>query len=180
MIVLLALLLASVFGGADQYLGSLSAYPWAADVSLLSAPWLVLAFVAGCTQRDPKRAALLGFACTAAALLGYGLMTLSPIEGAHLTQRSVIGFVGSESRIVVGSVLTGPLFGWIGSRWRTDRAWPGAALAGAVLCLEPLAHASIGNTIRHESVWLAEVAVGVAILIYVALARRTSFNATPG
>jgi hypothetical protein len=37
-IVGLVLLLAAGFGGADQYLGSLSAHPWAADVSLLSAP----------------------------------------------------------------------------------------------------------------------------------------------
>jgi hypothetical protein len=66
-VVAAALVAAALFGGGDQYLGSLSWHPWAADVSLLSAPWLVLAFLAGCTQRDPRRATLLstaGSACT--------------------------------------------------------------------------------------------------------------------
>ena len=93
MIVVAALLLAALFGGGDQYLGSMSWHPWAADVSLLSAPWLVLAFIAGWTQRDPRRAALLGLACTASAFLGYGLMTLSPVENAHLSLQSAAAFV---------------------------------------------------------------------------------------
>ena len=36
--VVLAVVLA--FGGGDQYLGSLLAHPWAADVSVLSALWI--------------------------------------------------------------------------------------------------------------------------------------------
>src|SRR5438874_5747841 len=114
MIVVVALVLAALFGGGDQYLGSMSWYPWAADVSLLSAPWLVLAFVAGWTQRDPRRAALLGLACTASAFLGYALMTLSPVENAHLSLQSAAAFVRSESPAMVGGLLTGPLFGWFG------------------------------------------------------------------
>ena len=91
MVVVLALVLSAVFGAGDQYLGSLQgsghiwAAGWATDVSLLSAPWLVLPFIVGTTQRDPRRAALLGLACTYAALLGYLLMTLSPEIGrAHV------------------------------------------------------------------------------------------------
>ena len=70
MVVALALLLSAAFGAGDQYLGSGHVFGlgWPTEVSLLSAPWLLLAFVAGCTQRDPRRAALLGFGCTAAAL----------------------------------------------------------------------------------------------------------------
>src|SRR3954469_19399957 len=119
---------AAVFGAADQYLGSLSAHPWGADISLLSAPWLVLPFVAGCTQREPKRAALLGLACTVSALVGYGLMTLSPVENAVLNTQFVAGFVRSQGAVILGGLLTGPLFGWLGFRWRTERAWPGALL----------------------------------------------------
>jgi hypothetical protein len=88
MVILVALALAAAFGGADQYLGSLSAHPLATDVSLLSAPWLLLAFIAGWTQREPRRAAFLGLACTLSALIGYGLMTLSPVEQARLTPQS--------------------------------------------------------------------------------------------
>lgn len=65
----LLLALATAFGAGDQYLGSLSAHPWGADVSLLSAPWLVLPFLAGATRREPRRAAALGLACAAALCL---------------------------------------------------------------------------------------------------------------
>jgi hypothetical protein len=102
MVVVAAVLFSAAFGAGDQYLGSLSWHPWAADVSLLSAPWLVLPFLAGWTQREPRRAMLLGFACTVAALVGYGLMTLSPVENAHLTVASASAFVHSEARVIVG------------------------------------------------------------------------------
>jgi hypothetical protein len=165
--VVVALVLAALFGGGDQFLGSLSWHPWAADVSLLSAPWLVLAFLAGCTQRDARRAALLGLACTAVAFLGYGLMTLSPVENAHLTLHSAIAFIYSESPALIGGLFTGPLFGWFGQRWRTDRAWLGALIAAATVCLEPLARAAVGNGIRFRAVSFAEVATGLAMAIYV-------------
>src|SRR5438067_1937341 len=117
MIPALALVLAALFGAGDQYIGSFSMHPWMADVSLLSAPWLVLAFLAGCTQREPRRAALLGSACTFAALVGYGVMTLSPVENAHLSTASVSALIASERGVLIGGVVTGPLFAWFGQRW---------------------------------------------------------------
>jgi hypothetical protein len=170
-VVVIVLALAGVFGAADQYLGSLSAYPWAADVSLLSAPWLLTAFLAGCTQRDSKRAAILGFGCTVAALAGYGLMTLSPVEHAHLTSQTVRGFFVSESRVIVGGVFTGPLFGWFGYRWRVGRMWAGACLVGLAITLEPVAHELVGNPIRFATVSLGEVAGGIAMIAYVVTSR---------
>ncbi|MFL5961729.1 MAG: hypothetical protein ACJ757_02385 [Gaiellaceae bacterium] len=163
---LVALVLAALFGGGDQYLGSLAWHPWAADVSLLSAPWLVLPFLAGATQRDPRRAALLGFACTASALAGYGLMTLSPVESAHLSVATAAAFVRSESPVIVGGLFTGPLFGWLGQRWRVDGAWVGALATAALVCLEPLARVPAGDAIRFRPVWMAEVAVGIALAIF--------------
>jgi hypothetical protein len=171
----LALVLSAVFGAGDQYLGSLSAHPWGADISLLSAPWLVLPFVAGATQREPRRAALLGLACTYAALLGYGLMTLSPVENAHLTLATVRGFVVSERSVLLGGIVTGPLFGWFGQQWRTKRAIAGALVTAAALCLEPLARRSSVDPIRYRQVWLAEVAVGL-VLVAAVLVRRYSSN----
>src|SRR4051794_5285053 len=113
MAVAIALVLSAAFGAGDQYLGSghVAGVGWATDVSLLSAPWILLAFVAGATQRDPKRAALLGLACTYAALLGYGVMTLSPAENADFTWATIRGFVYSERNVFIGGIFTGPLFG---------------------------------------------------------------------
>jgi hypothetical protein len=168
MVAAAALVLALAFGGADQYLGSLSAHPWAADVSLLSAPWLLLAFLAGWTERSPRRAALLGAACTLAALIGYGLMTLSPIENAQLTLASGVAFVRSGLGVFVGAIVTGPLFGWFGYRWRNGRAWAGAAITAAAVLLEPSAHSAIGSSIRFRTISTAEMAVGLVMVFYVA------------
>jgi Family of unknown function (DUF6518) len=176
-VIALALVLSVAFGAGDQYLGSLTgsnhlwAAGWSSDVSLLSAPWLVLPFVAGATQRDPRRAALLGLACTYAALLGYGLMTLSPVENAHVTAATLRGFLYSERAVFIGGVVTGPLFGWFGQQWRTRRAIAGALVTAGALCLEPLARKVSINPIRDRNVWLAEVAAGL-LLAAAVLARR--------
>ena len=169
----LALVLAAGFGAGDQYLGSGHVWGigWPTDVSLLSAPWLVLAFVAGATQREPRRAALLGLACTYAALLGYAVMTLSPAENAHLTLAGLRGFAVSERSVLLGGIVTGPLFGWFGRQWRTRRAIAGALLTAAALCLEPLARRASVGAIRYRTVSLAEVAAGLALAAAV-LGRR--------
>ena len=122
---LLAIGLAALFGGADQYLGSLAGHPSATAASLLSAPWLLVAFLAGWSQPTPRRAMLLGVLCTIAALGGYWLMTLSPLEGAHLSMRAMRGLISSQSVLIVGAFVTGPLFGWLGNL--------GAATAGVLV-----------------------------------------------
>jgi hypothetical protein len=57
MLVVLLLVLSALFGAADQYLGSLpgahlwaAQMPWLTDVSLLSAPWVLLPFLVGATH----------------------------------------------------------------------------------------------------------------------------------
>lgn len=177
----LALLLAAAFGGGDQYLGSLS-WSWAPDVSLLSAPWLLLAFAAGATQRRPRRAALLGLGCTVSALVGYFLLTDSPLEGASYTLAGIHGFVVSDPTVVVGGLFTGPLFGWFGQQWRTRRALLGALVTAAALCLEPLArrapldpsrfHVPLAVTpIRFPQIVAAEVAAGLLLAAYFGASR---------
>jgi hypothetical protein len=176
MAALLTVILAGVFGAADQYLGSLTGhfghFAWATDVSLISAPWLLLAFVAGWTRRDPRQAAAIGFAATLAALLGYMAMTLSPIENAHPSLAGVSGFVRSDPYVFIGSVVTGPLFGWLGHRWRVARSWQGAFVASLVLCLEPLAHILVREPIRWSTVALAEVAAGLVVAAYFGVVLR--------
>jgi Family of unknown function (DUF6518) len=182
----LALVLAAVFGAADQYLGSLtgSGHPWAAgwstDLSLLSAPWLVLPFIVGATQRQPRRAALLGLSGTYAALLGYAVMTLSPVENAHLTLAGLRGFAVSERNVLVGGIVTGPLFGWFGQQWRTRRAIAGALVTAAALCLEPLARSAGIDPIQDRAVWLAEVAAGLAFAAAVLVHRRSGSRERAG
>jgi hypothetical protein len=98
-------------------------------------------------------------------------MTLSPVEHAHLTVATLRGFVVSERSVLVGGVVTGPLFGWFGQQWRTRRAWLGALATAAALCLEPLVRRASIDPIRVRTVWIVEVAAGLALAAYVAAAR---------
>jgi hypothetical protein len=175
-IFVVATIVGLIFGAGDQYLGSLSGVAWAASVSLLSAPWLVLPFCFGLTQRAPRKAAVVGFIATFAALIGYGVMTLSPIEGVHVShQLGLIGaLAGSERLVLIGSLITGPLYGWLGQRWRISRSWASASLVAGALCLEPLARAFTGRLSGPGLISGSEVAVGVAAALAFVWMRRRS------
>ena len=166
-VVALAVAFAFLFGAVDQYLGSFSSLAWATEISLLSAPWLVVPFLAGCTRPRRRDAMLVGLACTLAAIAGYGLMTLSPVQNAELTWQSASGFLRSQAPVIVGGCATGPLFGFLGSAWRFG-GWTVAAVApAAALCLEPLAHLALDDPVTVRWVAVVEAAVGGALVVAV-------------
>jgi hypothetical protein len=173
MVFFLAALVGAAFGGADQYLGSLSAVPWLVDSSLLSAPWLLLPFVFGCTQRSTRRAIVIGCVTTAFALMGYFVMTLSPVEGVHLhgSLAPVLALLRSQRTVIVGSVFTAPLYGFLGYEWRAKRAWISALLLGGAFCLEPLALAIVGRLPQRTNVWVTEVCLGIVLTGYLSWSK---------
>ena len=163
-----AIVVGLVFGGADQYLGSLIRLgPWTVAVSEMSAPWLILPFAFGCTQQRPLRAALVGLTATAAALTGFFAMTLSPVEGVALASLPVAipGLLGSNLENIVGGAITAPICGLIGQRARAGRWWPGAVLVAASLCLEPFARQAAGRLFPPMIVWHAEIAAGLVVAV---------------
>jgi Family of unknown function (DUF6518) len=174
-VVVVALVGGFVFGAGDQYLGSLVTLgAWTAAASLLSAPWLVVPFALGCTQTRVVRAASLGLLATMSALAGYVVMLLSPLEGARLSLHGVGAWLASSGWIVIGGVVTGPVFGFLGQRWRTRRAWLSAALVAGALCLEPFAERVAGRS-WSPTVALVEVAVGAVLAVYF-LVSGTSYR----
>jgi hypothetical protein len=164
----LTVLAGCVFGAGSQYLGSRSALPWLAEASLLSAPWLVLPFLVGWSERTAKRAIAVGCVATVAALIGYFVMTLSPFESIHLhgSIAPIIALARSESKVLVGAIFTSPLYAYLGYRWRRERAWLSAALVGGALCFEPLALALTGRLPNYSQVWLSELTLGVMASLY--------------
>lgn len=164
------------FGALDQYLGSVwgltTLGPWAASLSGMSAPWLALPFAFGATARSPQRAALIGALATASALLGYFAMTLSPFEGVDAGHVDLVSFAASQRVNLAGGMITGPLFGVMGFRWRRRRARVALLGVAAAFCLEPLARSAVGRLDDETAVWLAEAALGVALCVYAAAARR--------
>jgi hypothetical protein len=185
---LIAALAGLAFGMADQYLGSLSRFlgGWAAAVSQLAAPWFVLPFIAGMTQEHPRRAAAVGLVVTVAGLLGYFAMTCSPVETIPLEEfpGCFFNLVSSPYNPVwiVGGAVTGPLFGWLGQRWRVERLWIGAALVAGGFCLEPLGRRVLRVYSGSPVVWVAEIAVGVilgVIFAFAVLSARRARRAAP-
>ncbi len=177
-----AVLIASfVFGAVDQYLGGIWMAEhvgfWTISVSAMSAPWLALPFAIGCTQERAGRAARLGLTATGLALLGYFVMTLSPVEGARLSSVTVSSYLHSQFHVIAPGLVTGPLYGWFGYRWRTLRAWCSAALVAGAFCFEPLARSLAGQPLGSASVSTAEVAVGVIVATVLATARVTGARA---
>lgn len=138
----LDLVVAFCFGAGDQYLGTTWALThvgvWSTDISALSAPWLAIAFIAGARQTRLRSALMMGAGATFAALVGYIVMTNSPIEGVSLSELNLSVAFGSQLHVLLPGLLTGPAFGWLGYRWRTER-WlvSGLALA-AIFLLEPI------------------------------------------
>jgi uncharacterized membrane protein (UPF0136 family) len=174
---LLAAILGLAFGATDQYLGTmLWLGSWAPTAAQVSAPWLILPFVVGMTQQRPRRAVVLGLVVTASALFGYFAMTYSPMEiHPWSLERFTTGMVavtttGYNPAYIVGGLVTGPLFGFFGHRWRVRRSWVSAVLVAGALCLEPLARWATGQLSSPAHVWGVEVALGAAVAALFALA----------
>lgn len=180
---LVAALSGLAFGAADQYLGGMSWLGlWASTVAQMSAPWLLLPFVVGMTQQRPRRAMILGLVATAAALFGYFAMTYSPMEIHPWSfDRFTAGMVAVTTRgwynplYILGGLVTGPLFGLLGQRWRVRRWWVSATAVAGALCLEPLARWGAGHLMPPALVWTTEVASGAvvaAVFAYKLMARQ--------
>jgi hypothetical protein len=155
-VIVLVLAACALFGAADQYVGSLSRF-WshAWEIPALSAPWLVLPFLVGRSRRDPVSAALFGAVGTLLALVGYALMTISPIEHAHFSVVNFLAFARSNALWFLGAVISGPPFGFLGYRWRVARARVAASLTAGAVLIEPLVHA-----IRFQQLPLSHIPFG--------------------
>jgi hypothetical protein len=159
-----AALAGATFGAGDQYLGSVASWPWSWQVAGLSAPWLVLPFLLGMAQRTPRRAMLVGATTAVTAVAAYCAMILSPMEGTHLTSplTQIVDTTRSQWPWFLGALVVAPLYGLLGHRWRTRRtAWCVGVLV-ATVCLEPVARVLVGQLQPDRTVWLAEVACGLA------------------
>ena len=179
LVLLITILVGVGFGAGDQYLGSVTIPgSWTTTLSLLSAPWLVLPFAVGCSQLRTSRAAISGLVASMSALAGYFLMIMGPFEGGqwNFTFRETRGLLLSNTLNIVGGLVTGPLYGFLGQRWRTRRAWISAALVAGALCLEPFALTAAGRSFPGESaaVWRAEVIAGIALAGYFVIAGLAS------
>jgi Family of unknown function (DUF6518) len=171
--ILLVVVVGFIFGAIDQYLGTGHVTSrlgwWTITVSGMSAPWLILPFLVGMTHDRARKAAALGLAVTMAALLGYFYMSNSAFESVPLDRllpRMLAMMRGDYNVLwISGGLLCGPLYGYLGHRWRVARSWVAATAAATALCLEPLgrfyARGLLGGLTGSPVVWTVEVGVGI-------------------
>jgi hypothetical protein len=170
-IYLVAILVGLAFGAGDQWLGTIHALnhlgPWAVSISQMAALWVLLPFLFGCSQKRPREATLVGLTTTVAALLGYWAMTVSPMEGVALKSApsAAAAWLGGNVLYWLAGLVTGPLFGYLGYRWRRDDWFAGPALLTAVFLLEPIARRASNRLIGPSWVWVAEFAVGAGMVV---------------
>jgi hypothetical protein len=166
--IIIVLAAAFAFGAIDQYLGSLRS-SFLTEVSGMSAPWLLVPFLGGASQRTWRRAVLVGLTATWLSVLAYVAMIVSPMEGTHLGPRPA-GLIGSWNQLTphlflatlasqwlwfVGGLITGPLYGWLGYRWRARRSRAAALLAVLPPLLEPAARWLAGRSGIAQVIGLA-------------------------
>jgi hypothetical protein len=107
-------------------------------------------------------------------------MTVSPFEGVALAAApsAFAAMAAANMTYVLSGLVTGPVYGWLGLRWRTARSPVAAALVIGALCLEPMARAAVGRRYDPAIVWQVEIALGVAAAVAFAMmiaARRRTF-----
>jgi hypothetical protein len=114
-------------------------------------------------------------------------MTCSPIEnvalGRFATCFTSIARAPYNPLWILGGIIFGPVYAFLGQRWRVDRSWISAATVISTLCFEPLARLLLVPWMLSPQpiVWWSEVAVGVLLSVpfALAIARRGPAPSSP-
>ena len=176
--VLLGLLLASFPAPADT--GTF----W---IGNFSAPWAVLAFAAGWSQRSRLWAAMgaaAGEVAIAAGFYGIGLvgdlaepgrvLGPEPFPGAlPFIETALHNWLSLAGPWMVLAVAAGVVYGLLGRWWGESRALVAGVAIALPFLVEPFAWRAYDGFLKGPlAVWAVEMAVGIALVGWVLRARR--------
>jgi hypothetical protein len=142
----------------------------------LSAPWLMVAFLAGGRSRSLWVGGALGLTATLMALAGFCLAFAFAADlGDHGFAGDVYLALRANSRYFLGALVSGPTFGVIGAWWIARRSARASIWIGLLLICEPLAIAlisNVGSLARLAGGWaesdprpyIGEFLLGLAVL----------------
>jgi hypothetical protein len=146
----------------------------------LSAPWVVVPFLAGAAARGAWRGALLGVVVTLAALLGFYVAEAAVLDlGPHpwyVDLRLTLHWNVYET----WGIVSGLVYGALGAVWARRRSVAALACVGLAFAAEPLVVLFLdrrgiwtgGELFRYAWLWGGEVALGLAAVTY-AVSRAT-------
>lgn len=141
----------------------------------VSAPWLLLAFIAGATAARGRllSAAAAGITASLAALLSFYVAESRLLDlGAHSWLVDLRLAVVAGRIYIATALMSGPIFGVLGGVWSRRRAPLVGLTVGAMFVLEPVAvwlveHwqgsvASTGLLTQYPWLWGGEIVLGLA------------------
>ena len=138
-----------------------------APLSNSSGSWCLFAFALALLERDPRRAALVGFASLAAMLAGYALAT------------ELRGYPVGTSMFVrwgAAAAIAGPALG-VGAAWLRGpdplRAAAGVAPIAGILLGEGLYGLTVVAATTSVGYWIGELVLGLVVVVLAAIRIRT-------
>lgn len=144
-------------------------------VGNLSAPWLLLPFLAGLACRGRAAAgAVVGLAATLMALAGFYVANAFVFElGPHPFTTDIQLAVSSGRMYFIAGLFSGPIFGALGGWWHQHRSTALALLVTSTLIFEPAAqvtygHVQPGSFDLYPGLWETEVVIGVGACVVIA------------
>jgi hypothetical protein len=146
----------------------------------MSAPWLLIAFLAGATSRTWKGGAVAGLASTLAALVGfYAAESVILDLGPHSWAVDLQLTLRAGRYYFAQGILSGPLFGALGGLWASKRSAAAAMVVALAFVFEPLVvwayqrgtalQGNRGALTHYPLVWVTEVCLGVAGIVLIAI-----------
>jgi hypothetical protein len=151
----------------------------------LSAPWIVIPFLAGTRCTTVWRAALVGIATTLASLLGFYVAEAAILDlGAHPWYIDLKLTAGSVNMWEKFGVFSGALYGALGGLWATRRSVLAASAVGLAFVVEPAitfvtSRAGLwggGGLLDYAWMWIGEILIGVAAIAYVSRNRAETLE----
>lgn len=166
--------------------------PSAFWIGNFSAPWAVVAFVAGWSQRRVRPAILLAVLAEVACVVGFydlpGMLTgfckampleycLGAPQGTSPISLELTLFQmwlrGSAGQWLIAGVGAGVVYGYLGAWWGRTRSLVPAALLVLPFFVEPLAWQAYEGHLRGPAfIWGCEALVGASLLAVMILASR--------
>jgi hypothetical protein len=156
-------------------------------VGNLSSPWAVLSFAAGWSQRSRIWAVVAGVAAEVACVAGFYVKLLfiapDPLGLPRSTDALTLIAVGVSQWLwfiapwVAVGVGAGVVYGLLGRWWGESRSILAGVAIGLPFIAEPAAwRVYVGFSQGPLVLWLAEAAVGIAIVGWVVMTGRGSFS----
>ena len=147
-----------------------------------SAPWVVIPFFAGTRFTSLGKGILIGVAATLAAFAGFYAAEAAVLDlGTSSWTHSLQLTLGSGRVYEEWGLLSGAVYGALGSLWATRRWLAAGAAVGLAFIFEPLIMLALtrarvwggSGPLDYAWMWTAEVALGIAAIAWFA-ARRTA------